>query len=63
MPVPWKVNLRSLFVRRTNTLLTVLGIGLVIMVFAIAASLTHGLEAVLRATGDPKHMIDRKSVV
>jgi len=57
MPVPFKVNLRSLFVRRTNTLLTVLGVGLVIMVFAIAASLTHGLEAVLRATGDPNHMI------
>jgi putative ABC transport system permease protein len=57
MAVPWKVNLRSLFVRKTNTVLTIVGVGLVIMVFVLSASLTNGLETVLRATGDPRHVI------
>ncbi len=55
--IPFRVNLRSLLVRRSSTLLTITGIGLVVMVFVVVASLSSGLESVFRASGDPRNMV------
>jgi ABC-type antimicrobial peptide transport system permease subunit len=57
MPVPLRVNLRSLFVRQASTLMTVVGVGLVVMVFVWVLSLATGLTEVFRATGDPRNLI------
>lgn len=57
MAVPFRVNLRSMFRRPASTSMTVVGVGLVIMVFVIVASLATGLTEVFRATGDPRNLI------
>ena len=57
MAIPLKVNLRSLLVRRTSTLLTLAGIGLVVMVFVIMTSLAAGLTSTFRSTGDRRNLI------
>lgn len=57
MAIPLKVNLRSLFVRRSSTLLTVTGVGLVVMVFVIVTSLANGLTSVFRTTGDSRNLL------
>ena len=57
MAVPLKYNLRNLRVRWRSTLATVLGIGLVVMVFIFVRSLAHGMEATYISTGDPRNLI------
>ena len=57
MAIPLKYNLRNLRVRWRSTLATVLGIGLVVMVFIFVRSLAHGMEATYISTGDPRNLI------
>lgn len=57
MALPLKYNLRNLRVRWRSTLATVLGIGLVVMVFIFVRSLGHGMEATYIQTGDPRNLI------
>jgi putative ABC transport system permease protein len=57
MAIPLKYNLRNLRVRWRSTLATVLGIGLVVMVFIFVRSLAHGMEATYISTGDSRNII------
>src|ERR1043166_3507218 len=57
MALPLKYNLRNLRVRWRSTLATVLGIGLVVMVFIFVRSLGHGMEATYIRTGDARNLI------
>lgn len=57
MAIPLKVNLRSLVVRRAATLLTVFGIGLIVMALTIVWGLQQGLLHVFRAGGDPRNLV------
>jgi cell division protein FtsX len=57
MALPLKVNLRGLFRRRTATLLTVAGMSLMVMIFAIAWSLDAGLRSVFEIGGSPDLLI------
>ncbi|MEO0652650.1 MAG: ABC transporter permease, partial [Planctomycetota bacterium] len=49
--VPFSYNLRSLFVRRSSTLLTVFGIGATVAVLAGVLSLQQGFETLFTSTG------------
>jgi len=49
--IPIQYNLRSLAVRKTTTIATALGIGLVVFVFATVRMLSAGLEKTLTTTG------------
>ncbi len=55
--VPLYYNARSLWARRLSTGLTVLGLGLVVFVFAAVLMLARGIEAALAAGGDPSNVI------
>jgi len=57
MALPLKVNLRGLLRRRTATLLTVAGMSLMVMIFAIAWSLDAGLRSVFAIGGSPDILI------
>lgn len=57
MPSLLRINLRSMFVRKGNTLLTIGVVGLVVMVIVLVASLVQGLTSTLRASGDPRNLI------
>jgi putative ABC transport system permease protein len=51
--IPLKYNVRSLAVRRTTTIATALGIGLVVFVLASALMLSAGIKKTLGTTGSP----------
>jgi putative ABC transport system permease protein len=55
--IPLRYNLRNLRVRWRSTLATVLGIGLVVIVFIFVRSLAHGMEATYISTGDSRNLI------
>ena len=55
--IPLRYNVRSLIVRKTTSLATLIGIGLVVFVLAAALMLTAGIERTLTASGDPDHAI------
>ena len=55
--IPLSYNLRSLFVRKTTTIATALGIGLVVFVLASALMLSAGIEKTLVTAGQPDHAI------
>jgi putative ABC transport system permease protein len=57
MRIPFKYNLGSLWVRRTSTLMTALGIGLTVSIFVIMMALVNGLESTFVETGWPNHLI------
>ncbi len=57
MAVPLEYNIRNLAVRRTATLMTACGIGLVVAVLVLTLSLAHGFRATLVATGRPDNAI------
>ena len=57
MRIPLKYNLRSLRRRWRSTLATILGIGLVVMVFIFVRSLAQGMEATFIQTGDSNNLI------
>jgi len=50
-------SFRSILVRKLTTTLTVLGLGLVVFVFAAVLMLAHGLEETLVETGSPDNVI------
>jgi putative ABC transport system permease protein len=57
MAIPLKVNIRSLVVRRTASLLTIGGIGLIIMALTVVWGLEQGLLHVLAVGGDPNNLL------
>src|SRR5262249_11878778 len=57
MPVPLKVNVRGLFCRRTATLLTVGGVGLIVMVFVVVWGMSEGLQKVFKVEADPANLL------
>ena len=57
MAIPFKVNLRSLFVRKVSTLTTIACLALVVAVFSTMMSLAAGLKHTFRKTGDPLNVM------
>jgi putative ABC transport system permease protein len=55
--IPLRYNVRSLLVRRTTTLATVIGIGLVVAVLASSMMLTEGIRKTMASSGTPGHAI------
>ncbi|MFZ5890799.1 MAG: ABC transporter permease [Myxococcota bacterium] len=55
--IPINYNVRSLFVRKTTTIATALGIGLVVFVLASALMLSAGIEKTLVTAGRPDQVI------
>ncbi|MEM8929563.1 MAG: FtsX-like permease family protein [Acidobacteriota bacterium] len=55
--IPVRYNLRSLFVRKVTTLMTVVSIAFVVLVFVGVWSLAVGLEAAFAASGDPRTVL------
>lgn len=53
MKIPLKYNVRSLFVRKGTTLMTMFSIAFVVLVFIGVFSLGVGLEQAFRSSGDP----------
>jgi putative ABC transport system permease protein len=53
----FRYNVRNLFVRRTSTLTTLLGIGLAVAVFIVLMALAKGIRSVSETTGDPMQAI------
>lgn len=56
MAVPFMYSYRSLWTRRLTTLLTAVGMALVVFVFASTAMLAEGLEKTLVETGSPENV-------
>lgn len=55
--IPLSYNIRSLFVRKTTTIATALGIGLVVFVLAAALMLSAGVKKTLVSAGRPDNAI------
>jgi len=55
--IPLYYNARSLWSRRLSTGLTVVGLGLVVFVFAAVLMLANGIESALASGGDPRNVI------
>ncbi|MSU36956.1 MAG: FtsX-like permease family protein [Pedosphaera sp.] len=55
--VPVKYNLKSVYIRWRSTLATVVGIGLVVLVFVLLQSLAVGIEKSNASTGDPRNIL------
>lgn len=61
MFIPLSYNVRSLFVRKTTTIATALGIALVVFVLASSLMLANGIKQTLVSTGaDDRAMVIRK---
>lgn len=57
MTLPISYNFRNLIVRKTTTVMTALGIALTVAVLLAIMALGNGLRTVLRATGNPLHVL------
>src|SRR5690348_18480826 len=57
MAIPIAYNFRNLVVRKTTTIMTALGISLTVAVLLAVLALLHGLQASLKGTGDPLHVL------
>jgi putative ABC transport system permease protein len=57
MAIPLAYNLRSLFVRKTTTILTAGGVGLVVCVIASSAMLSAGIRETMVSSGSPNNAI------
>jgi len=55
--IPLSYTLRSVFQRRTRTLLTVAVMALVVLAVSVMLSLVHGIESTLVETGEPDNLI------
>lgn len=55
--IPFYYNVRSLWARRISTGLTVLGLGLVVFVFASVLMLANGIRSALAAGGSPQNVL------
>jgi len=51
--IPLAYNVRSLFVRKTTTTATILGVGLVVFVLASSSMLSHGIRRTMQQSGSP----------
>jgi len=56
MAIPISYNLRNLWVRKTTTVMTTLGIALTVAVLLGILAMVTGLREALRATGNPLHL-------
>ena len=62
MIIPLKYSLRNLQNRKLTTALTVVGVGLVVFVFAAVLMMAHGVEKTLVATGSEENiLVSRKA--
>ncbi|HEU4394615.1 MAG TPA: ABC transporter permease, partial [Planctomycetota bacterium] len=57
MPVPVRYHLRSLFVRRTATALTVLAVGFSVAILVLVLALARGFEISLAETGRTDNVV------
>ena len=57
MAVPLKYNLRNLFVRKVSTVMTILGVALVVMVFLLVLSLAEGVTKTLSTNVSPLNVV------
>ena len=57
MAIPITYNFRSLAVRRTTTILTILGIALTVAVFLASLALINGLRIAFQSTGSPLQIL------
>ncbi len=57
MAIPLTYTIRSLFTRKLTVALTILGIALVVFVFAAVLMLAYGVEKTLRATGYTENVL------
>jgi putative ABC transport system permease protein len=57
MAVPLAYNLRNLMVRRTTTVMTVIGIALTVAVLVAALALVNGLHAAFQSSGNPLNIL------
>ncbi len=57
MAIPLAYNLRNLWVRKTTTAMTALGIALTVAVLLAILALVNGLRTTLSVSGDPRHVI------
>ena len=57
MKIPFSYSLRNLFVRKTTTIMTALGIALTVAVLLSIFALVEGLRTSLQATGHPQQLI------
>lgn len=55
--IPWSYSLRNLWTRRLTTLLTAVGMALVVFVFAATLMLSEGLRKTLVDTGSPENVV------
>ena len=55
--IPIAYNVRSLFVRKTTTIATVLGVGLVVFVLASSNMLSQGIKRTMQQSGKPDKAI------
>ena len=57
MAVPFAYNIRNLRERKTNTIMTALGLALTVAVLLSVLALVEGLRATFRASGDASHIL------
>ena len=57
MAIPLKYNLRNLFVRKVSTIMTILGVALVVMVFLLVLSLAEGVRKTLSTNVSPLNVV------
>ena len=57
MAIPIKYNLRSLFVRKVSTGMTVLGVALVVTVFLLVMSLAEGVQKTFHTSVSPLNLL------
>lgn len=57
MALPLSYNLRNLFVRKTSTILTVMGVALVITVFAALMAFAEGVRTALSISGTENNVV------
>jgi putative ABC transport system permease protein len=55
--IPVNYNVRSLFVRKTTTIATVLGVALVVFVLSASQMLSHGIQRTMGRSGNPDNAI------
>ncbi|HXO30481.1 MAG TPA: ABC transporter permease, partial [Thermoanaerobaculia bacterium] len=57
MKIPLKYNVRSLFVRKGTTLMTIGSIAFVVLVYVGVLAMAGGLRAAFSASGDPSNVV------
>ena len=55
--IPFSYNVRSILRRRVSAVATIVGLGLVVFVFAAVLMLARGVEETLKSTGSPQNAI------